>query len=101
MARPRKWVREPDGRGDAEQPGGQPVGERVLRRLEAALDTLPGGIAGAGATPGRQAASCENTLGAVPHQALWAGGRSRHGTCRRCATAHPAVVPPRRCRACG
>ena len=29
-------------RGDAEQPGGQLVGERVLRRLKAALDTLLG-----------------------------------------------------------
>ena len=37
--------------GDAGQPLGQPVGERVLRRLEAALDTLPGGIAGAGSDP--------------------------------------------------
>ncbi len=37
--------RVPALRGDAGQPGGQPVGERVLRRLEAARDTLPGGTA--------------------------------------------------------
>ena len=54
MVCPRKRVRSRDGmaaardhrvpplRGDAEQPGGQLVGERVLRRPEAALDTLPG-----------------------------------------------------------
>ena len=30
-------------RGGAEQPGGQPVGERVLRRLEAALDPFRDG----------------------------------------------------------
>ena len=53
MVCPRKRVRSRDGmaaardrrvpslRGDAEQPGGQLVGERVLRCLEAALDTLP------------------------------------------------------------
>ena len=35
-------LRVPSLRGDAEQPGGQLVGERVLRRLKAALDTLPG-----------------------------------------------------------
>ena len=38
--------------GDAEQPDGQAVGQRFLRRLEAVLNTLPGGIAGTGATPG-------------------------------------------------
>ena len=36
--------------GDAGQPVGQSVGQYVLRRLEAALDTLPGRIAGALAT---------------------------------------------------
>ncbi|MCY4397938.1 MAG: hypothetical protein OXE96_01145 [Gemmatimonadetes bacterium] len=30
--------------GDAEQPDGQAVGQRVPRRLEAALDTLPGTV---------------------------------------------------------
>ena len=34
--------RVPSSRGDAEQPGAQPVGQRVLRRLEAALAILPG-----------------------------------------------------------
>ena len=54
MVCPRKRVRSRDGiaaardhrvpslRGDAEQPGGQLVGEPVLRRPEAALDTLSG-----------------------------------------------------------
>ena len=54
MVCPRKRVRSrdcvaaardlcvPSLRGDAEQPGSQLVGERVLRRLKAALDTLPG-----------------------------------------------------------
>ncbi len=37
-------------RGNAEQPSVQQVGERVLRRPDAALDTLPGRIAGQGAT---------------------------------------------------
>jgi len=32
--------------GDAGQPSGQVVGQHVLRRLEAALDTLPGGTVG-------------------------------------------------------
>ena len=32
--------------GDAGQPGGQVVGQRVLQRLEAALDTLPGRTVG-------------------------------------------------------
>ncbi len=31
--------------GDAEQLDGQPAGQHVLLRLEAALDTLPGGNA--------------------------------------------------------
>ena len=39
-----------------------------------------------GATPGRRGRVCENTLGPVPHQALRAGGRSRHGRCRQCGT---------------
>ena len=58
MVRPRKRVRSRDGvaaardlrvpslSGDAEQLGGQLVGERVLRRPEAALDTLPGPASG-------------------------------------------------------
>lgn len=58
MTRPRKPVQSRTARlpvcahrvqalrGDAEQPGGQPVGEQVIPRLEAALDTLPGGTAG-------------------------------------------------------
>ena len=54
---------------------------------------LPGGISGSGATLGGGGASCENTLGPTPHRALGEGGRSSHGTCRRCATAHPAAVP--------
>ena len=54
---------------------------------------LPAWDCWAGATPGRQGRGCENTLDPMPHQALGAGGRSSHGTFRRCATAHPAAVP--------
>ncbi len=42
--------RVPAWRGNAEQPNVQQVGERVLRRPDAALNTLPGRIAGQGAT---------------------------------------------------
>ena len=55
--------------------------KRLLRRFAAALNSLPARIVGAGATPGRRAASCENTLAAMPHQALRGGGRSSHGRC--------------------
>ena len=50
---PSRDHRVPSLRGDVEQPGGQPVGERVTHRLEAALDTLPGGTAGWERTPQR------------------------------------------------
>ena len=46
--------RVPSLRADAEQPGGQLVGERVLRRPEAALDTLPGRDCWLGVTPERR-----------------------------------------------
>ena len=71
-------------RGSARRQSDEPaVGERVLGRLEEALYRLPARIAGSGATPGRQGRGCENTLGAMPHQALGEGGRSRHGRCGR------------------
>ena len=76
-------------------------GERLLRRLEAALHPFPEGSLVRERPLEAGGASCENTLGPTPHRALGEGGRSSHGTCRRCATAHPAAVPPRRCRACG
>ena len=84
---------ESRGDGDARRSDRRVDGERLLRRLEAALNGLPARIVGAGATPGRRGRGCENTLASMPHQALGAGGRSRHGTRRRCATAHPAAVP--------
>ena len=60
--------------GDAEQPDGHAVGQRVLRRLEAALDTLPGGIAGAGATPGGRGGWCASTPGLEPVPGPRTGG---------------------------
>ena len=60
--------------GDAEQPGGSAGGQRVLRRLEAALDTLPGGIAGAGATPGGRGGWCASTPGLEPVPGPRTGG---------------------------
>ena len=72
---------ESSSNGDARRSDRRLDGERLLRRFEAALNSLPARIVGAGATPGRRAASCENTLAAMPHQALWAGGRYRHGRC--------------------
>ena len=92
---------EPSGNGDARRSDRRVGGERLLRRLEAVLNGLPARIFDAGATPGRRAANCENKLAAMPHQALGAGGRSSHGTCRRCATAHPAAVTQDVGRACG
>ncbi len=64
-------------------------GTRLFRRAF----RLPARDCWPGATPGRQGRGCEYTLAAMPHQALGAGGRSRHGTCRRCARVLPAAVP--------
>ncbi len=61
-------------------------------------DAFPHGIIGPGATPGRQGRGCENTLGAMPHQALRAGGRSRHDRCRPCGAGRPGGVGARHCR---
>jgi len=54
---------------------------RSIRPAPAARRAFPQGISGSGATPGRQGRGCESTLVAKPHQALGAGGRSRHGPC--------------------
>ena len=91
---------EGSGDGDARRSDGRVDGERWVRRLEAALNGLPARIAGAGATPGRRAASCENTLAAMPHQALWAGGRSSHGPSLYCAAGPWATGATRRCCSC-
>ena len=64
-------------RGDAEQPGGQPVGQRVRRRLEAALDTLPGRIACLGATRGGGGGGAQTRPAPNPQQALGLPGRSQ------------------------
>ena len=80
--------------GHAEQPhrpSGRSTGPPQPR--SGAHIAFPQGIIGSGATPGRQGRGCENTLGAMPHQALGAGGRSRHGPSRSCATAYRAAGP--------
>ena len=92
MVRPRKRVQSRDGvaaahdlsapslRGDAEQPGGQLVGERVLRRLEAALDTLPGphlrGLSVGCSSRRRASGDLRGSEGARPPASL---PRGRHG----------------------
>ena len=68
--------------GDARLPDGRPVGERVIRRLEAALKPPSRvGIDGSGATPRDGGRGVKTHLRPSPHQALGLGGRS----------------PPRRC----
>ena len=87
---------------DARRSDRRVTGERLLRRLEATLNGLPARIADAGATPGRRPASCENTLGAMPHQALWAGGCSRLGRCGPSGNGHARCFGPwSRRSACG
>ena len=76
-------------------------GERLLRRLLAALNGLPARIVGAGATPGRRGRGCENTLAAMPHQALGAGGRSRHGRSGPFGTGRQGRLAARRCNRAG
>ena len=88
--------------GHAEQPhrpSGRSTGPPQPR--SGAHIAFPQGIIGSGATPGRQGRGCENTLGAMPHQALGAGGRSRHGPSGSCATGGPACSAARRWRTIG
>ena len=89
--RPRRAVtgRVPSLRGDAEQPGGQPVGERVLRRLEAAPDTLPGRIACLGATRGGGAGGAQTRPAPNPQQAFGLPGRSQPRPSEPCGPGRP------------
>ena len=65
-------------RADAEQPHGQPVGERVVRRLEAALEPPSrAGIAGLGATRGVGARGAQTRTAPNPQQSLGLPGRSQ------------------------
>ncbi len=58
-------------RADAEQPHGQSVGERVVRRFEAALEPLSrAGIAGLGATRGGGAGGAQTRPAPNPQQSL-------------------------------
>ena len=107
--------------GDAGQPDGQPVG----RRLETALDTLPGRIAGTLATPRGRGWGCASTPGPEPVPGPRTGGSlasrpvppARHGPDRprehktwpqqriragpgaHCASAEVRIGPPCRLRA--
>ena len=101
--------------GDAEQPGVQPVGERVLRRLEAALEPPSRvGIAGLGATRGGGAGGAQTRTAPNPQQSLGLVGRSQPRPSERyspgrqdCEGARPlratasAVLPVRTSRAPG
>ena len=92
---------ESSGDGNARRSERRVGGERLLRRLEAALNGLPARIVGAGATPGRRGRACESTLAAMPHQALGAGGRSRHGHSGPSGTGRPGRLAARRCNRAG
>ena len=84
---------ESRGNGDARRSDRWVDGDRLLRRLEAALDPFPEGSLVLERPVEAGGRGCENTLVPTPHRALGEAGRSSHGTCRRCATAHPAAVP--------
>ncbi len=60
--------------GDAGHPDGQPVAQHVRRRREAALDTLPGRIAGAVATRRGRGQGCASTPGSEPVPGPRTGG---------------------------
>ena len=61
--------------GDARLPDGRPVGERVIRRLEAALKPPSRvGIDGSGATPRDGGQGCENTPASEPVAGPRTGG---------------------------
>ena len=68
--------------GDARLPDGRPVGERVTRRLEAALKPPSRvGIDGSGATPRDGGRGVKTRLRPNPYQALGLGGRSPPRPC--------------------
>ena len=78
--------------GDAEQLDGQPDGQRVRRRFEAALDTLPGGTAGTLATQGGGGWGAQAHPAPNPYQALGLVGRYRHGLCRPRVLGSPRMI---------
>ena len=61
--------------GDAVQPTGQLVGQRVLRRFEAALNTLPDGLLAASDPKGSEAEGAQAHPAPNPYQALGLVGR--------------------------
>ena len=88
--------------GDARLPDGRPVGERVIRRLEAALKPPSRvGIDGSGATPRDGGRGVKTHLRPNPYQALGLGGRYRLGRCRPYSAGRPVRGCARRCRASG
>lgn len=89
---------EPRRRQDDRRSDGRADCERLMRRLEAALNSLPARIFNAGAIPGRRASSCENKLAAVPHQALWAGSHSRDGPSGPFDIGRPDRLAARSCK---
>ena len=62
-------------RGDAEQVGGRPVGERVVRRVEAALDTHRGRMLAASDPKRSEAERAQAHPAPNPYQALGLVGR--------------------------
>ena len=85
--------------GDARLPDGRPVGERVIRRLEAALKPPSRvGIDGSGATPRDGGRGVKTHLRPNPYQALGLGGRSRPGQCCPCGADRPGREGARRGR---
>ena len=87
MVRPRKRVREPDGRG------GQPVGQRVLRRLEAALETaFPRRDRWSGSDPRGRGRRCANHRKPLPR----VRGRRRRPP-RGDNPGNPTTTPATRC----
>ncbi len=82
-------------RGDAEQPGGQPVGERAIHRLEAALEPPSrAGIAGPGATRGGGAGDAQTRTAPNPQQSLGLMGRSQPRPSDPSGLSRPMSDPP-------
>ena len=92
---------EPSGvpRPCSVMPDGRSVGERVIRRLEAALKPPSRvGIDGSGATPRDGGRGVKTHLRPNPYQALGLGGRSRPGQCCPCGADRPGREGARRGR---
>ena len=65
----------PTAVGDAVQPTGQPVDQRVLRHFEAALDTFRDGLLAASDPQGSEAEGAQAYPAPNPYQALGLVGR--------------------------